>query len=716
MKKIPSKVIFLLTFLMTLTLIQPSNAEVKPFIVGGVDASITSHPYQLALYYGNDASNSQFRCGGVLISDDPINAWVLTAAHCLDFSANVSAPVYEPFSKFRVVGGLSSLPSATTLTGVPSDHIANVTEITVHPGAAKFNQGTAEEPNYILIFNDIALLKIDKVPAGSSKINALGVKADENTGTSSLITGWGTTSTTASVFPTKLQVGSVSVISDLICSNAYGEVFDSLTQICTGSGTPAICSGDSGGPLATRVGASFYSLTGISSYGDEVCGDRPGVFVRVSAFIDWIKVTTNASFFSNLEITNSLKPSSDVYFWGTRTSGSTLQIPANLAQVQGTPISLSADGVLDKTKVESLPGDRQITASLSVLDNAAAPISLVAPSPICFWRQSDGATSKTVGNDSCTITIETLIAGKTANTNYQVILSDGVDVTSFSDSAPSSITASLSLSETITLSPLGYFWQTVTEGNTLTIPAEMSITPTPIVMTLNGEIDTDDPKFGTAEFFSSSWNIFSSSDFPLTLSVDENCSFYQIGGGNSGPITGTSCNLSKSDLVLENASDVRYGVFSAISIGSTNLTSGDVVTANLNIVRRSDGVIDQTPPPPTPPAPPSSGGGGGAPPPALPLPITSVSEPGVRVDGKKWNISTNDSGVSSMRVVVGNQYRGKNAVFYQRLKSGRLVRLGEGRVGRLGRVNLETQRNLKVGQKIRVQIDGRFRTTLTLKN
>lgn len=713
--------VFVLVFVVLIAFISPANAEIKPFIIGGADASITNHPYQLAVYYGNNKLDSQFLCGGVLISDDPSNVWVLTAAHCLDFSANVSTPVYEPYSKFRVVGGLSS-PPVNNLNSVSDDYIANVTKIEVHPDAAKFNQGTAEEPNYILILNDIALLKIDKVPAGSLKINALGVKSDENAGTSSLITGWGTTSTSEFVFPTKLQVGSVSVISDLICSNEYGELFDPLTQICAGvrPETLATCSGDSGGPLATRVGASFYSLTGIVSYGDAVCGDRPGVFVRVSAFIGWIEKTTGASYFSNLEITNSLKTNSDVYFWGTRTSGETLQIPANLAQIEGTPISLSAGGVLDKAEVENLLGETQITASLSVVDNAAKPISLVSPSPICFWSQFDGVTSKAVSDGPCAITINTLTAGKMEGTNYQVSVFAGVDVAGFSVPAPLSITASVILSETIPLSPLGYSWETVTEGNTLTIPVGISDMSTPISMTLNGEIDADDPKFDTAEFFYSSWNIFSGSELPLTLSVDANCSFYQIFEGNINPIVGTSCNLSKSDLVLENASNVSYGVFSAISIGSTNLTSGDVITANLNIVRRSDVVIDQTPPPPTspptPPAPPSSGGGGGAPPPALPLPIISVSEPGVRVEGKKWNISTNDSGVSSMRVVVGNQYRGKNAVFYQRLKSGRLVRLGEGRVGRLGRVNLETQRNLRVGQKIRVQIDGRFRTTVTLKN
>jgi len=63
-------------------------------------------------------------------------------------------------------------------------------------------------------------------------------------------------------------------------------------MICAGATGQDACQGDSGGPLL------FYSerflLGGIVSWG-EGCGkpNKPGVYVRVSAFQDWIQKVTN---------------------------------------------------------------------------------------------------------------------------------------------------------------------------------------------------------------------------------------------------------------------------------------------------------------------------------------------------------------------------------------------------------------------------------------
>jgi secreted trypsin-like serine protease len=52
------------------------------------------------------------------------------------------------------------------------------------------------------------------------------------------------------------------------------------------------CNGDSGGPLAYRIGdteAPWY-LIGIVSYGTRKCGvGIPGVYTKVTNYLDWIE-------------------------------------------------------------------------------------------------------------------------------------------------------------------------------------------------------------------------------------------------------------------------------------------------------------------------------------------------------------------------------------------------------------------------------------------
>ena len=55
------------------------------------------------------------------------------------------------------------------------------------------------------------------------------------------------------------------------------------------------CQGDSGGPLVCeRSGTSMFELHGITSFGIG-CGLKllPGVYTRVSQYVDWINSTMN---------------------------------------------------------------------------------------------------------------------------------------------------------------------------------------------------------------------------------------------------------------------------------------------------------------------------------------------------------------------------------------------------------------------------------------
>lgn len=70
-------------------------------------------------------------------------------------------------------------------------------------------------------------------------------------------------------------------------------------QICAGDYSAArdTCQGDSGGPLLSIMKRGFFKvpqIIGITSFGSVCAGGIPGVYTRVSEFIDWIEATISS--------------------------------------------------------------------------------------------------------------------------------------------------------------------------------------------------------------------------------------------------------------------------------------------------------------------------------------------------------------------------------------------------------------------------------------
>ena len=151
-----------------------------------------------------------------------------------------------------------------------------------------------QNPSYNdrLIDYDISVLQLSSALTLNSNVAAVGLPSASTSwsaGTSSLVTGWGTTSEGSSSLPSALQGVTVQIVSQSSCSSAYGSGSITDRMLCagvTGGGKDA-CQGDSGGPLV--VGST---LAGIVSWGYGCARPNyPGVYSNVPALRSYIQQT-----------------------------------------------------------------------------------------------------------------------------------------------------------------------------------------------------------------------------------------------------------------------------------------------------------------------------------------------------------------------------------------------------------------------------------------
>jgi len=237
-------------------------------IIGGEEVSIAEFPWQVSL-----VSASGHFCGGSII-----NRWtVVTAAHCINRRNNTD---YEKFIRVRV-------GSTQRTTG---GSLKEVKTAITHP--------LYGFPSYYE--NDIALL-ILRFPLFYTKyvqpITLPLPKEELSTNETVLVSGWGLVDYYDFDLPENLNAAAVQVIDRDVCAKAYkeyedDEVFVTDNMVCAGIfklGGIDACQGDSGGPLA-YVSGNTRILYGIVSWG-KGCAlpDYPGVYTRVSTYIEWIK-------------------------------------------------------------------------------------------------------------------------------------------------------------------------------------------------------------------------------------------------------------------------------------------------------------------------------------------------------------------------------------------------------------------------------------------
>lgn len=250
----------------------PSEVEETPLlatgkIVGGRDAVEGEFPY-FGIIMRFDPNGLIWRnggCGATLVS----SCYVLTAAHCIAGDPSIIGVyinAYKPFD-FR--------PSSDY-------HISMITEFHLH-----------EDFEDYALRNDVALMKMancvnttefppvelatpDLLVADAFEVIGLGWLQEENEEATQVST---------------LQKAIVPFVNQSECVADYSDsefdVYDEM--MCAGRGTADACLGDSGGPLLQYgVNGSMYQV-GIVSWGEGCArADRPGVYVSVPLFYDWV--------------------------------------------------------------------------------------------------------------------------------------------------------------------------------------------------------------------------------------------------------------------------------------------------------------------------------------------------------------------------------------------------------------------------------------------
>jgi trypsin len=241
-------------------------------IVGGQDADISDYPWQVALLESSGELTFAF-CGGSIID----NFWILTAAHCVEDGFNENLYIRAGSDNYYAQGGMSY----------------SVDEVIIHPN---YNNNTMN--------NDIALLKLTNPIYFNNNKQSVMLMCDnqvsigaQSVGTISTITGWGETETNN--YNGTLQVASVPITNS--SNYSLSQIDPDMIMAGYSNGGSDSCQGDSGGPMVVRdINNTEWMQVGIVSWGYD-CAEvgYPGVYTRVSYFLDWICTNTNGDVCAN---------------------------------------------------------------------------------------------------------------------------------------------------------------------------------------------------------------------------------------------------------------------------------------------------------------------------------------------------------------------------------------------------------------------------------
>jgi secreted trypsin-like serine protease len=260
----------------------PPAAQLDPRIVGGSLAAAGQFPWQVALVdpggiYGNDLYSGQF-CGGSLIRLD----WVLTAAHCVQYLGEVT-----PSAQIRIAAGFLQLSAPGSAL-----QLRSVEAVFVHPG---YDEVSTDQ--------DIALIKLSTPLTRTARVRPIALVTESQAATlvaagkTVTVSGWGDRSYGSGAGSNRLRFVTLPVVRQARCNDLYAGGI-TANMLCAGplSGGKDSCQGDSGGPLVARAANGTYRQVGVVSWGNGCAwANYPGIYTRVSRYLDWISTTVTAN-------------------------------------------------------------------------------------------------------------------------------------------------------------------------------------------------------------------------------------------------------------------------------------------------------------------------------------------------------------------------------------------------------------------------------------
>ncbi|XP_068767352.1 enteropeptidase isoform X2 [Struthio camelus] len=231
-------------------------------IVGGSDAKRGAWPWIVSLLY-----NFIPVCGASLVSDE----WLVSAAHCV-YGRHLE------LSQWKAVLGLHDQSNTT----YPSTVLQDIDQIIINP---HYNKRTKD--------NDIAMMHLQNKVQYTDYIQPICLPEKSQVflpGIYCFIAGWGGI---VNQGPTSniLQEAEVPLITNEKCQQQMPEYNITESMMCAGydKGGVDSCQGDSGGPLMSEDGNKWF-LAGVTSFGYQCAlPQRPGVYARVTRFVDWIR-------------------------------------------------------------------------------------------------------------------------------------------------------------------------------------------------------------------------------------------------------------------------------------------------------------------------------------------------------------------------------------------------------------------------------------------